>query len=141
MDLRADFTAAQIAYDAHVLAQNTRMAAVPATPAHMGDVPVENRTSAIMGYIGDKLTAAQCEQTCKDILGEAGVNADSWHDVAALREVGHLCELWFRTAGELGLAKSKVRLLRKQTTSGKFVFLNVAKTSAELNRDAWHTRL
>ena len=66
------------------------------------------------------------------MLKDAGVADESFRLISALRDVGHLAGVHFRTAAEGNLAKSKVRLLKRTNVAGKFVFLNTAKAQDEL---------
>ena len=55
-----------------------------------GPCPVEQRSEFVMGFLGVKLKAAQCEKTATDVLTEAGVLQKTYTVISAVRDEGRL---------------------------------------------------
>ena len=97
-----------------------------------GEVPYEQRSTAICGNLGEPTSATVCAERARAILLEVGVPADDIKAVAATRRVrANMAEISFADPATLRAAKLKVDILAKTLSGDRPVWLDAARTRAE----------
>lgn len=130
-ELKAEVAQVQAASVARV-ESSTRTQANIASAPEAQSIPYELRTVARIGNLGFETPSIEIETRAKSILSEAGITPDMYLGLSDVRQKGSLAELAFHDPNNLQKARLAIHAMSKSFVDGKFVWLDVKKTSQEL---------